>query len=82
MKFKMPREFYVPKGATKVADKTSDAVAYLYASGNGQPAAMVFYGKQSKPVWRFRFTTAAKREAKVAESFANRRRAVRRRWRR
>lgn len=49
---------YIPKGAIKVADKKSDAVAYFYGSPNpnqiinGKPApcARVFYGKQTKPV--------------------------------
>jgi hypothetical protein len=45
---------YIPKGAIKVADKNSDAVAYVYtgkdAAGNPAPCARVFWGKQSKPV--------------------------------
>lgn len=49
---RMTREFYIPKGAVKVADKQSDAVAYLYSTPAGQPAVRVFYGKQSKPVGR------------------------------
>jgi hypothetical protein len=73
-RFAVPRELIVPKGSTKVADKKSDAVAYLYPSArNGKPAAMVFFGKQSKPVWQFWFPTDVKREAKIAETFANRR---------
>lgn len=47
---RMQREFYIPKGAVKVADKQSDAVAYFYSAPNGAPSVRVFYGKQSKPV--------------------------------
>lgn len=74
MKFKITREMQVPKGAVKVADKASDAVAYLYASANnGKPAAMVFFGKSDKPVWRHYFATEKAREVKIAEAFDGRR---------
>lgn len=37
MPYKMPREFYVPTGATKVAHKLSDAVAYISTNSKGKP---------------------------------------------
>ena len=66
------REFYVPKGAVKVADKESDAVAYLY-DRNGAPYALGFHGRAQKPDFHYRYRTAERREARVAEFFANRR---------
>jgi hypothetical protein len=70
---------YIPKGAIKVADKKSDAVAYLYdggeqarAGGKPVPCARVFYGKQSKPVAAYQFKDAEQRAAKVAAYFTAR----------
>lgn len=71
-RYTFPREFYIPKGARKVADKASDAVAYIYNAKNGDPAACVFYGKQSKPIWRYRFKTNERREKSIAEAFVSR----------
>lgn len=68
---KFPRSFYIPKGAVKVADKQSDAVAYVYTGRNGKPAALVFSGKADKPAWQFWFRTAAAREQRVREFFDN-----------
>ena len=66
----MPREFYIPKGAIKICDKKSDAIAYLYASQqDGKPCAAVFYGKQGKPVARYRYADEANRAKRVAEFF-------------
>jgi hypothetical protein len=72
MRHKFPREFYIPKNSAKVADKLSDAVAYVYES-NGQPKAAMFFGEQAKPVWHFRFRKVEDRERKVRESFEGRR---------
>ncbi len=69
----MPREFYIPAGAVKVADKGSDAVAYLYTAGAGVPCATLFAGKSSKPLWRYRFRDNARREKAIADAFALRR---------
>ena len=72
---------YIPKGAIKVADKNSDAVAYFYSTeinGLDRPAVRVFYGKQSKPVlacWFAPFkgvTGEAQRAARVAAFFKSR----------
>jgi hypothetical protein len=67
--FYTPRESLIPKGAQKISDKLSDAVAYLYPAGNGKPAMMVFYGKQAKPVARFFYVDEASREAAVKRYF-------------
>lgn len=67
------RESFIPKGAIKVADKLSDAVAYIYDTPNGQPATRVFYGKQAKPVTAYRYRTHAERETAVLKAFESRR---------
>lgn len=67
---RLSREFFIPAAAVKVADKRSDAVAYIYES-NG-PCAAIFYGKQAKPVARFRYQTEASRAASVAAHFERR----------
>jgi len=70
---------WVPKGSIKIADKKSDAVAYLYDGGSQAavggkpvPCARVFYGKQRKPVAAYQFPTEAARATKVGELFAGR----------
>jgi hypothetical protein len=64
---------FVPVGAVKIADKASDAVAFLYTDRDGHPCARVFYGKQSKPVLRCYYRTVAQREAAVVRTFEARR---------
>jgi hypothetical protein len=75
-RFYTPRESLIPKGALKVSDKLSDAVAYLYPSDSGRsrgkPAMMVFYGEQSKPVARFYYLTELEREHAVKRYFDGR----------
>ncbi len=66
---RMPREFYIPKGATKVADRDSTAVAYVYHNGKG-PCAIMFAGKRTKPDYRHRFQSEQRRETFVTEFFA------------
>jgi len=66
---------YIPQGAIKVADKKSDAVAYLYQSGS-KPAYKVFYGKQSKAVAWFLAKDEAQRAEQVAKLFASRQASI------
>lgn len=70
------REFYIPEQAIKVADKNSDAVAYVYdrPAENGKVLvfAMVFAGKARKPVWHHRFLTASDRAKRIARFFESR----------
>ena len=76
-RFYTPRESLIPKGALKVSDKLSDAVAYLYPSDSarsrGKPALMVFYGQQCKPTARFYYPNEKEREAAVRRYFDGRR---------
>ena len=68
MAFKPGREFYIPRGAVKVADKKSDAVVYLYEVGK-MPAAVAFHGKAAKPDWRYCFRSNAQREGHIKAHF-------------
>lgn len=75
---KFPREIWVPKGAVKVTDKQSDAVAYLYeatrlASFTPKYGALVFVGKQTKPLWHYTYKNAGVREAAIRQAFLERR---------
>lgn len=71
-----PREWYIPKGSTKIADKASDAVAYVYsftnAKGVNRHGAAMFYGKQAKPVWHYTFLTQAALEKEIRKGFEGR----------
>jgi len=51
---KLTREFYIPKGATKVAAKDTDAIVYIK---RGEPffQVMAFAGKRQKPDYHYRF---------------------------
>ena len=69
------RTRYIPLGSAKVADKRSDAVAYVYASG-GAPAAVVYYGRQSKPVMHCRYRSEANRSDAVRRYFKARQDAL------
>lgn len=71
-RFGHSREFYIPQGAMKVADRKSDAVAYLYTTSSGKPAALGFHGKAAKPDWHFTFSNETARERKVANYFGGR----------
>ena len=46
------RDFYIPKGAIKIADKASDGIVYIFRSAKARPAAMAFHGKAVKPDWQ------------------------------
>lgn len=63
MKLKFPREFYVPKGATKVTDKASGAVVYFKM--DPKPHAVGFYGAAQKPTFNYTFKTPDRLEAYV-----------------
>lgn len=73
---KPPRPRFIPPGAVKVADKLSDAVAYAYTNMRGRPAAVVYFGAQSKPVAHYSFRDPVAREAEVRRLFESRRAAA------
>lgn len=72
-RFPRPREWYVPNGATKIADKQSDAVVYVYTDARNRIGAVAFHGRASKPDWHFTFRDAAHRERRVLSFFEARR---------
>ena len=65
---KLDRSFYIVQGATKVSDKLSTAVAYVYER-NGKPYAQMFEGKSAKPAHHYSYTNAARREQCVKNFF-------------
>lgn len=65
MRFPHDRKFYVPAGAIRVADRASTAVAHIYTTKRGAPAAVVFSGKAQKPTWHHSFRDEAARESRV-----------------
>ncbi len=72
MRFNLTRDFFIPKHSIKVSHRLSDAVAYIYTNSKDRPAAAVFYGTQAKPVSHVYYRDETRREAHVAELFANR----------
>lgn len=66
---RLTREFFIPKGAIKVSDRNSDAVAYLTTSKNGKPCASIFFGKQTRPVANYTYRDAVERERSVRDYF-------------
>ena len=75
-RLKFTRDFYIPKGSTKVTDKQSDAVAYLYSckgKNAGKVGAAVFYGKQAAPIFNYIYRDEARRTADVTRAFEGRR---------
>ena len=70
MRNRFPRTFYIPKGAIKIADKQSTAVAYLFDGAKGaRPGAVCFAGKADKPTHRYTFKDAGRREQFVKQFF-------------
>ena len=65
-RFNITREFYIPKGATKITPKAVNAEFYIY--DNNGPCAMFFKGRAQKPTWRYRFRNEAKRETRIRET--------------
>ena len=63
---------YIPKGARKVTDRKSDAVAYVYTNGRGRPAVLVYYGKQTKPVAHYNYRDMVELEKSVRRYFEGR----------
>ena len=62
------RRLYIPKGAIKISDKQSDAVAYVHAV-NGNLYAIAYSGKRFKPDWNFRFSTEKRRDERILQHF-------------
>ena len=67
-KFKPTREFYIPKGGVRVADKNSTAVCYMIGKDKYH-VVMGFAGKRQKPDFHYRFPTLENAQAYVAKFF-------------
>lgn len=71
------RAAYIPKGALKVADKNSDAVAYLKNKTDtrtGKPYIhlVAFCGRRSKPNMNYRYSTEASAQRAMMDYFKER----------
>jgi hypothetical protein len=68
-RFNRPREFYVPKGARRFADRKSSAVVYAYERdlpGGALGLFLIgFHGKANKPDFHYRYSDPAKREERA-----------------
>jgi hypothetical protein len=69
MRLDLTRDFYIPKAATKVSDKASSAVAYVYTDERGRPCARGFRGKAIKPAFNCYYRSPESRERHVREFF-------------
>lgn len=72
----LTRDFYIPKGAVKISDRSSDGLAYCYVTATGKPGAMAFHGRAIKPDWNHTFADPVSRERKIMAHFQARRRVV------
>lgn len=72
---KLTRDFYRPSASVNAVMQTIDEVpggeVYRYENENGQPVAMAFGGKRSKPDFYFRFPNTERMEEKIAEWIGN-----------
>jgi hypothetical protein len=72
----LSRDLFIPKGAVAVPDPASDAVLYVAKTEKGLPHAAMFYGTQSRPVWKYVFKSQMALENEVKRSLEARRRTV------
>ena len=66
------RRAQLPAGAVRIAAKQCDAVAYVYQTVDGKPAAAAFAGRRTKPDWRYYFVgpeAASTREKRICTYF-------------
>jgi len=68
---KFTRDFYVPKDVKPYVVPGTDVEVYSYEK-NGVPFAAVFVGKQSKPLWHYRFRNEADRQRAIDEAVKSR----------
>jgi hypothetical protein len=62
------RDYYIPKGATKIASKHSTAIVYIFELA-GACYAMGFEGRRQKPSFHYRYQTPEKREQAIIAFF-------------
>lgn len=73
---RVPPSRWIPKGSTKVTARNCDAVAYVFNNARGRPAACVYFGKQSKPVFHYSYRNEEERARSIATMFKNRAEAI------
>lgn len=56
---------YIPENSTLITRDNLPAEVYIYTNKSGQPAAIAYAGKSNKPVWHYRFTNEAQRQARI-----------------
>ena len=72
-KFGFGREFYIPRGATKVTQKDGDGVVYLYTTGTNLYGVVAFHGERSaKPDFHYTYRAIQGRDRAVKEFFDSR----------
>ena len=73
MRIKWTRENFIPKGAIKIADKKSDAIAYLasYKRWDGAQGwqLVAFAGKRQKPDLNYTYTRLEAAQKRIAAYF-------------
>lgn len=78
--FKWTRESFIPKGAIKVTDKKSDAVAYVAnsprADGSTRFHVVAFCANRQKPDINATYRNEPYMQSQIAEFFASRQRSV------
>jgi hypothetical protein len=70
--YRPARESFIPKGSIKLTPKGVEAVVYIYESA-GRPCALIFVGKQNKPIRHAQYRSAERREQDVRDYIENRR---------
>jgi len=66
---RIERTRFIPAGAIKVSAKDSDTIAYLFTTPRGNPAAVVYVGKGTKPYSHYSYRSEARREADLRAIF-------------
>ena len=73
--FKMTRDFYAPRGVKPYTPHGTDLAIYEYEK-DGLLYAAAFVGKQSKPIWHYRFKDKSQRTRMIDKSIEDRKRAL------
>ncbi|MEP2977945.1 MAG: hypothetical protein ABJO86_00580 [Lentilitoribacter sp.] len=68
---RITKEFYLPKSATKITQKTTGCEVYAYTDAGGLLCAMAFKKRSVKPVWSFYFKSDEARTKRVEKFFAD-----------
>jgi hypothetical protein len=67
---------YIPSGSTKIADKLSDAIAYIRQRAEKQHVCLVYWGNGRRPIANYGFKTAEAMQKEIARLFNARREQI------